>query len=94
MLLKELTFISKLIDYINVFKVLDIYRSMCKCTGGDTRGRIGLVGNISFSLKIFLVWNTVLCPRYEMAEGHIEFTLSVCKRVCVCVFQNRFRAIT
>ena len=27
-----------------------------------------------------------------MAEGHIEFTLSVC--VCVCVFQNRVRAIT
>ena len=32
----------------------------------------------------------LLCPRHEMAEGHIEFTLSV----CVCVFQNRVRAIT
>ena len=31
-----------------------------------------------------------LCPRHEMAEGHIEFNLSV----CVCVFQNRVRAIT
>ena len=27
-----------------------------------------------------------------MEEGHIEFTLSVF--VCVCVFQNRVRAIT
>ena len=43
-----------------------------------------------------------LCPRHEMAEGHIEFTLSVCVCVCVCVcecvcvyvFQNRFRPIT
>ena len=23
-----------------------------------------------------------LCPRHKMAEGHIEFTLSVC--VCLC----------
>ena len=36
--------------------------------------------------------NILLCPRYEMAEGYIEFTLSVC--VCVCVFMNRVRAIT
>ena len=26
------------------------------------------------------------CPRHEMAEGHIEFTLSVCVCVCVCLF--------
>ena len=25
--------------------------SRCKCTGGDSRGGIGLVGDISFSLK-------------------------------------------
>ena len=24
-----------------------------------------------------------LCPRHKMAEGHIEFTLSVC--VCLCI---------
>ena len=29
-----------------------------------------------------------------MAEGHIEFTMSVCVYVCVCVFQKRVRAIT
>ena len=33
-----------------------------------------------------------LCPGHEMAEGHIEFTLSMC--VCVCVFENRVWAIT
>ena len=26
-----------------------------------------------------------LCPRHKMAEGHIEFTLSVHACVCVCV---------
>ena len=31
-------------------------------------------------------------PRHKMAEGHIESYLSV--YVCVCVFQNRVRAIT
>ena len=25
-----------------------------------------------------------LCPRFEMAEGHIEFPLSVCVYVFVC----------
>ena len=37
-----------------------------------------------------------LCPRHEMAEGHIEFTLSVCEFVCVfiCVFQNHVWPIT
>ena len=24
-------------------------------------------------------------PRHEMAEGHIEFTLSMCVCVCVCI---------
>ena len=31
-----------------------------------------------------------LCFRHKMAEGHIEFTLSV----CVCVFQIRVRPVT
>ena len=26
-----------------------------------------------------------LCPRHKMAEGHIEFTLSVCVFVCLCI---------
>ena len=47
-------------------------------------------------LKVHIVSDYVLfsflCPRYEMAEGLIEFTLSVC--VCVSVFQNRVPAIT
>ena len=34
----------------------------------------------------------LLCPRHEMAEGHIESYLSV--YVCVCVFQNSVRLIT
>ena len=41
-------------------------------------------------------------PRHKMAEGHIEFTLSVCVCVCLCVcvcvcvrvFQIRVRLIT
>ena len=33
-----------------------------------------------------------LCHRHKMAEGHIDFTLSVC--VCVCIFQIRVRPIT
>ena len=26
-----------------------------------------------------------LCPRHEMTEGHIKFTLSLCVCVCLCV---------
>ena len=52
MLLKELNICRQnLIDHINLSKVLDNYMSRCKCTGGNLRGRIGLVGDISFSLK-------------------------------------------
>ena len=53
MLLKELTYIFRpnLIHYINISKVLDNYMSRCKCTGGNSMGGIGLVGDISFSLK-------------------------------------------
>ena len=54
MLLKILRiyiFRPNLIDYINISKVLDNYMSRCKCTGGDSRCGIGLVGDISFSLK-------------------------------------------
>ena len=38
------------------------------------------------------VYVRFLCPRHEVAEGHIEFTL--CVSAFVCVFQNRVRAIT
>ena len=31
-----------------------------------------------------LFTKNILCPRHEMAEGHIEVILSVC--VCVCLF--------
>ena len=38
--------------------------------------------------SVMEIYEPFLCPRHEMAEGHIEFTL------CVCMFQNRVRAIT
>ena len=52
-------FRPNLIDYINLFKVLSNYMSRWKCTGGNSRGGIGLVGGHQFFLwKIFLVsWN-------------------------------------
>ena len=28
----------------------------------------------------------LLCPRHKMGEGHIEFTLSMCVSMCICVF--------
>ena len=37
---------------------------------------------------------TFLCPHHNMAGGHMEFTLSVHVRVCVCVFQFHVRPIT
>ena len=46
-----LIFRPNLIDYISLSKVLDNCMSRWKCTGGDSRGWIGLVGDISFSLK-------------------------------------------
>ena len=52
MLLKKLTYLLiKLIDYINISKVLGNYMSRCKCTGGDSKGGILLVGGHHFSLK-------------------------------------------
>ena len=49
MLLKDLhIFRPNLIDYINLFKVLDNYMSRCKCAGGHLRGGIGLVGGYHF----------------------------------------------
>ena len=48
--------------------------------------------NMSFcSVKAFHIF---YAPRYKMAEGHIEFTLSLCVCMCVCVLQNRVWAIT
>ena len=49
MLLKE--FRPNLIDYINLFKVLDNYMRRCNCTGGGSRVGLGWCGDISFSLK-------------------------------------------
>ena len=52
MLLKKLANLSiKLIDYINISKVLDnytVYMSRCKCTDGDSKGGIWLVGALVF----------------------------------------------
>ena len=44
-------FRPNLIDYINLSKGLDNYMSKCKYTGGNSRGGIGQVADISFSLK-------------------------------------------
>ena len=39
--------------YINLSKVLDNYMSRCKCTGGDSRGGIGMGGHQFFCGKHF-----------------------------------------
>ena len=36
-------------------------------------------------LDILFLSSIILCPRHKMAEGLIEFTLSLCVCVCVCV---------
>ena len=43
-----------------------------------------IVGQLRLQkVRVGVVW-TFSCPRHDMAEGHREFTLSVC--VCVCVY--------
>ena len=37
-------------------------------------------------LQVLLLSVSLFMPRHKMAEGHIEFTLSVCVFVRLCVF--------
>ena len=53
--------------YINLSKVLDNYMSRCKCTGGDSRGGIGLGGTSVFLWKTFLVLHSY-CTFFVVAD--------------------------
>ena len=48
MLLKELIYLKTKLDklYLSISKVIYNYMNRCKCTNGNSRGGIGLVGEI------------------------------------------------
>ena len=54
-------------------------------TSGDIMAHMDIIALLIYLAKF-------LWPRHKMAEGHIEFTLSVC--VCVRLFQILVRLVT
>ena len=47
--------------------------------GAETYSETGVIAPLTpFVLVIVYILYYILCPRHEMTEGHIEFTLSVC----------------